>query len=577
MPALHIFCSTINNNKCFLIQCSLLDDILRREHIAQPDVSELEDFLPESVDLVQLQAAVGELQQALKVGDSSKLNYAWTMKTSPETLAPDEAPITNSSGALFSPPSRILYSELRVGAAEFKPPPAPKAPAVPAAGHTADLAHVSEDDVLANEIGRINLENNGDYSVDLQEHEGEGEGEGGYYYEEQEESSVSTSADWDYNAWKGESEALNLPPGFHTTATHGAIAGYSYTNNSSSSSSLADGQQFQISGYFPPGGARAAAGRPSPEEEGAFFAVLEQQFPQYSSAALQDVFSRCGRSFPETLDMLYRLENEIRGQYAARPAKPVQQKQKKPEANFSADDFPSLGGPAPTSAPAPSLAFTSNYAGKAKAAAHLPAPAAAARPKPGAAQVTSGSSTWGGAPGGAAAPVWESQGVHKFSTGAAVAAEYAAARADARDHARARNACFQQATQAYLAGNKALAKELGAKGRWHNEQMKAAHAVAAAGTFTKRNAAALEITKSSTGGMPTIDLHGLHVTEAIDHLDDVLVRLQNQGVRTVRLVIGVGQHGKVPARLPSAVRNYLGEWKLPYREPYEGLLEVSLR
>jgi len=39
-------------------------------------------------------------------------------------------------------------------------------------------------------------------------------------------------------------------------------------------------------------------------------------------------------------------------------------------------------------------------------------------------------------------------------TGAAVSKEYAAARAEASDHARVRNACFHQATLAYLSGDK---------------------------------------------------------------------------------------------------------------------------
>lgn len=45
-----------------------------------------------------------------------------------------------------------------------------------------------------------------------------------------------------------------------------------------------------------------------------------------------------------------------------------------------------------------------------------------------------------------------------------------------------------QATQAYQAGNKALAKELGAKGRAHAEKMQAAHAVASEAIFRERNA-----------------------------------------------------------------------------------------
>lgn len=44
-----------------------------------------------------------------------------------------------------------------------------------------------------------------------------------------------------------------------------------------------------------------------------------------------------------------------------------------------------------------------------------------------------------------------------------------------------------QATQAYLVGNKALAKELGAKGRDHSDHMKAAHAAASENIFQQRN------------------------------------------------------------------------------------------
>ena len=45
-----------------------------------------------------------------------------------------------------------------------------------------------------------------------------------------------------------------------------------------------------------------------------------------------------------------------------------------------------------------------------------------------------------------------------------------------------------QATQAYVAGQKALAKELGSKGRWHADQMRAAHSSASQAIFSQRNA-----------------------------------------------------------------------------------------
>lgn len=142
-----------------------------------------------------------------------------------------------------------------------------------------------------------------------------------------------------------------------------------------------------------------------------------------------------------------------------------------------------------------------------------------------------------------------------------------------------------QATQAYLAGNKRLARELGAKGRWHGEQMHAAHASAAAETFTRRNpgaAAAIAGGSGSGNGVQTVDLHGLHVSEALQLLESLLLQLQSGSggsgswARRLRVVVGAGTHGKVPARLPAAVRRYLQQQGLPFSEPYAGLLEISL-
>ena len=47
--------------------------------------------------------------------------------------------------------------------------------------------------------------------------------------------------------------------------------------------------------------------------------------------------------------------------------------------------------------------------------------------------------------------------------------------------------CAAQATQAYLEGDKALAKKLGASGRWHAAQMTKAHQLASEDIFRQRN------------------------------------------------------------------------------------------
>lgn len=135
-----------------------------------------------------------------------------------------------------------------------------------------------------------------------------------------------------------------------------------------------------------------------------------------------------------------------------------------------------------------------------------------------------------------------------------------------------------QATQAFLAGHKALAKELGATGRWHGEQMQLAHDAAAARLFAQRNAAALQGSGagSGSGGVPTVDLHGLHVAEALDIIDWMVAEQRRRRSRRLRVVVGVGQHGHGGGRLPAAVRRHLEQQGLPFSETYEGLLEVVL-
>ncbi|KAJ9550653.1 hypothetical protein OSB04_014698 [Centaurea solstitialis] len=116
------------------------------------------------------------------------------------------------------------------------------------------------------------------------------------------------------------------------------------------------------------------------------------------------------------------------------------------------------------------------------------------------------------------APVW-------LETGDAVANMYSEMRGEARDHARLRNAYFEQARQAYLVGHKALAKELSVKGQLHNMQMKAAHGKAQESIYYQRNPVSPDMQQGNgRGGQERIiDLHGLHVSEAIQSLSEIWV------------------------------------------------------
>ncbi|KAF9662283.1 hypothetical protein SADUNF_Sadunf18G0036900 [Salix dunnii] len=177
-----------------------------------------------------------------------------------------------------------------------------------------------------------------------------------------------------------------------------------------------------------------------------------------------------------------------------------------------------------------------------------------------------------------AAPVW-------LETGEAVANLYSEMREEARDHARLRNAYLEQAHQAYLIGNKALAKELSVKGQLHNMHMKEAHGKAQESIYRQRNPVSLEMQGAGRGHEQMIDLHGLHVTEALHLLKHELsilrstARAADQRLQ-VYICVGTGHHTRgtrTAARLPVAVQRYLLEEEgLDYTEPQPGLLRVVM-
>ncbi|XP_010417414.1 PREDICTED: polyadenylate-binding protein-interacting protein 7-like [Camelina sativa] len=173
------------------------------------------------------------------------------------------------------------------------------------------------------------------------------------------------------------------------------------------------------------------------------------------------------------------------------------------------------------------------------------------------------------------APVW-------LETGDAVGNMYSDLREEARDYARLRNVYFEQARQAYLVGNKALAKELSVKGQLHNMQMKAAHGKAQEAIYRQRNPVCQG---NSRGNERMIDLHGLHVSEALQVLKHELSVLRSTARATlerlhVYICVGTGHHtrgSRTPARLPVAVQRYLLEEEgLDYSEPQAGLLRVII-
>ncbi|KAK8660833.1 hypothetical protein V6N13_051741 [Hibiscus sabdariffa] len=170
------------------------------------------------------------------------------------------------------------------------------------------------------------------------------------------------------------------------------------------------------------------------------------------------------------------------------------------------------------------------------------------------------------------APSW-------LETGDLVAKLYTELQEEARDHARLRNAYLEQAHQAFLIGNKALAKELGVRGQMHNMHMKAAHGQVQEPIYRQRNSVPPETIR---GQERMIDLNGLHVPEAIQLLKHELSVLRRTAMAAdqrlqVYIYVGTGHHSRAPARLPVAVHRYLLEEEcLDYSEPRPGLIRVVI-
>ena len=174
-------------------------------------------------------------------------------------------------------------------------------------------------------------------------------------------------------------------------------------------------------------------------------------------------------------------------------------------------------------------------------------------------------------------------GVGWVATGVELGAQYAALREAAIQSATARNRLFQEATAAFLRGDRRAAKELSRQGRRLDATMRAQHTEAAQLLFESRN--------RNGAGMPAnvIDLHGLHVREAVDYLDVLLYQLA-EAHRSCFIITGVGSHSSHrhirsdrQARLAPAVARYLEDNGYRYRDASAkhggrgGMFEVLLR
>ncbi|XP_023375384.1 NEDD4-binding protein 2 isoform X2 [Otolemur garnettii] len=153
--------------------------------------------------------------------------------------------------------------------------------------------------------------------------------------------------------------------------------------------------------------------------------------------------------------------------------------------------------------------------------------------------------------------------------------EYDDYRAEAFLHQQKRMECYSKAKEAYRMGKKNVATFYAQQGGLHEQKMKEANHLAAVEIFEKVNASLLP--------QNVLDLHGLHVDEAIEHLMAVLQQKteefkQNGGKPYLSVITGRGNHSQGGvARIKPAVIKYLTSHSFRFSEIKPGCLKVMLK
>ncbi|XP_064367330.1 NEDD4-binding protein 2 isoform X3 [Dromaius novaehollandiae] len=147
-------------------------------------------------------------------------------------------------------------------------------------------------------------------------------------------------------------------------------------------------------------------------------------------------------------------------------------------------------------------------------------------------------------------------------------------RAEAFLHQQRRQECLKKAGEAYRMGMKPVAAFYAQQGRLHEQKMKEANHAAAVQIFEKVNTSLLP--------MNVLDLHGLHVDEAVNQLSRVLQEKSEEYQQTggkpyLSVITGRGSHsqGGVARIKPAAIR-YLTSHNFRFTEIQPGCLKVML-
>ncbi|KAI9293228.1 hypothetical protein K502DRAFT_325424 [Neoconidiobolus thromboides FSU 785] len=143
-------------------------------------------------------------------------------------------------------------------------------------------------------------------------------------------------------------------------------------------------------------------------------------------------------------------------------------------------------------------------------------------------------------------------------TGSAVSQIYLDYRSKAIELAKIRNSYFEKARSGYLNNKMDTAKQNSLEGQKYNLLMKEQHRLAAKAILQNRKGKDKNV----------LDLHGLHVNEALSVLEESIQFLRNDKVigkdNLLYIIIGSGHHSKQNARLLPNVLDYLDTEKIHY-------------
>ncbi|XP_061327331.1 NEDD4-binding protein 2 [Pezoporus flaviventris] len=152
--------------------------------------------------------------------------------------------------------------------------------------------------------------------------------------------------------------------------------------------------------------------------------------------------------------------------------------------------------------------------------------------------------------------------------------QYDDLRAEAFCHQQKRQECLKKAGEAHCIGMKSVAAFYAHQGRLHEQKMKEANHAAAVQIFEKVNTSLLP--------MNVLDLHGLHVDEAVNQLSRVLQEKSEEYQQTggkpyLCVITGRGSHSQGGvARIRPAAMRYLTSHNFRFTEIKPGCLKVML-